>query len=218
MKIFISYSAKYNKDIAGSLKQCFEEYEGIDCFVAHDDIPHGFEWEKEILQNLETANIFIPLQTAELTNSFWCQQEAGIAFAKQIRIVPFIPDVGGTDPIGFYSRYQGYKIKVGDLRGSVKLWLIKEGIISDNNAEEIDKRIMIFAASDSYAEAGETTRSLLELESQFTRADIIRIFEITLNNGQVASSFSAYPLLKRMFVKYSSILPKDKLEEFLKYQ
>ena len=45
-KIFISYS-KFDKKIAGIIKRCFEEYKDINCFLAHDDIDPGSEWEKK---------------------------------------------------------------------------------------------------------------------------------------------------------------------------
>jgi len=75
LRIFISYSSKYNKEIAGILKKLFEEYDNIQCFVAHDDIIHGSEWEKEIIKNLDSTNLFMPIQTKHLESSYWCQQE-----------------------------------------------------------------------------------------------------------------------------------------------
>ena len=75
LRIFISYSSKYNKEIAGILKKLFEEYDNIECFVAHDDIIHGSEWEKEIIKNLDSTNLFMPIQTKHLESSYWCQQE-----------------------------------------------------------------------------------------------------------------------------------------------
>jgi hypothetical protein len=217
LKIFISYSSKYNKEIAGNLKQFFEEYSDIECFVAHDDIIHGSEWEKEIIENLDSVDFFMPIQTINLEASYWCQQEAGYALAKGIKIIPLIPDVDGTDPVGFYAKFQGFKIKTNDLRSSVKWWLIKEGIIHEGKAEEIDKRIFLFSNSQSFAEAGETTRSLLEFESEFTDADVLKILDITLSNDQILSSFSARPSLRSLFRKHVNIIPKEKLEEFFRY-
>jgi hypothetical protein len=213
-KIFISYST-HDKEIAGALKEYLEENGGIECFIAHDDIVHGSEWGKEIIYNLESSDYFMPLQTEHFTTSFWCQQEAGFAFAKGIKIIPLIPDVGGADPVGFYKRFQGFKIITNDLRKSVKIWLIKEGIIADDNSEEVEKRIIVFAASDSFREAGENARSLLELQEHLTRGDILRIVEITLKNDQIKHSFDAQGLLKKFFMKYASIIPKDQIEEFL---
>lgn len=218
LKIFISYSSKYNKDVAGDLKKFFEEYADIECFVAHDDIMHGSEWEKTIIESLESVDFFMPIQTEHLSTSYWCQQEAGYAFSKGIRIIPLIPDVGGTDPVGFYARFQGFKIKTQDLRSSVKWWLIKEGIISEGNAGEIEKRMFLFSASGSFAEAGDNVKSLCEFESEFTNADILKIVDSTLLNDQILYSFAARPCLRRLFRKNASIIPKEKLEEFFKHE
>ena len=96
--------------------------------------------------------------------------------------------------------------------------MIKEGIISEGNASEIEKRMLLFSASDSFAEAGENVRLLCEFENDFTNADILKIVDITLSNGQIINSFTARPHLRRLFMKHSSIIPKEKLEEFLKYE
>lgn len=215
-KIFISYSQK-NKEIAGDLKRYFEEYDQISCFIAHDDIAPGSQWEQEILDNLETSNFFMPLQTEHLIKSLYCQQEAGIALARKIKIVPLIPDVEGVDPVGFYSKYQGFKIKINDLRESVRLWLIKEGIIEAKDYEELEKRMMIFEMSGSFAEAGENARSLFELESQFTKAEVLRIIEATLKNNQILDSYAANGYLRPFFIKHASIISKKQMEEFLKH-
>lgn len=215
LKIFLSYSTK-DKVLAGELKRYFEEYDVIECFIAHDDITPGSPWEQEILANLESSDFFMPLQTESLENSFWCQQEAGFAVAQKIRIIPLMPDVDGIDPIGFYAKYQGLKIKLSDLRGSVKRWLVKEGIIAREDIDEFEKRILLFEKSDSFVEAGENTRSLFKLEEQFTKADIIRITEVTLKNNQILSSWDARRYLKPFFIKHAKIISKEQLEEFLK--
>lgn len=116
--IFISYS-KHDKHLAGAIKRGFEQNKEIKCFVAHDDIEPGSEWGKEILKNLRTSNFFMPIQTPKLVESYWCQQEAGICLELEIGIIPLIPDQGGVDPVGFYSKYQGFVIKTNDIPASV---------------------------------------------------------------------------------------------------
>jgi hypothetical protein len=213
LKIFLSYS-KHDRKIAGQLKKYFEEHDIIQCFVAHDDIPPGSPWEQEILKELESSDFFMPLQTINLENSYWCQQEAGFALARKIQIVPLIPNLDGSDPVGFYAKIQGVKIRIEDLRGSIKYWLISEGIIT-GAPEELEKRMIIFEKSGSFSEAGINTRSLLKLESQFTKADIRRIVENTLNNGQILESWDARDYLKPFFIKHNEFISKEELEKFL---
>lgn len=215
LKIFISYSSKYNKKIAGDIKRFFEEYKNIKCFVAHDDILQGSEWEKEILKKLDETDYFMPIHTAHLETSCWCQQEAGYAFAKGKRIIPLIPNIDGTDPIGFYAKFQGFKIKIDDLRNSIRLLLIKENIIKPSTATEIDKRIYLFLKSNSFEEAGRLARSVLEFEDNFEKADILRIVDIALDNDQVRNSYKARNVLESFFKRHSGIISKEKIEKFL---
>lgn len=217
LKIFISYSAKYNKVIAGDLKRFFEEYDNIKCFVAHDDIVHGSEWEKTIIQNLDSSDFFMPIQTDHLSASYYCQQEAGYALAKNIKIIPLIPDIDGVDPVGFYAKFQGFKIKTNDLRSSVKSWLIKEAIIDEGKAIEIDKMILLFTNARSFIKAGKITKLLLKFESEFTNPDILRIVDGALSNYNILNSFLAHPDLRAFFIRHADIIPKEKLEEFFKY-
>ena len=119
MKIFISYS-KHDAELAGELKRTFEFLDdNLECFIAHDDIDPGSDWEKEIIRNLEAADIFMPLQTNNLVGSFWCQQEAGFAIKRGINIIPLKPTDAGVDPIGFYKKYQAAKVDISDIVKSV---------------------------------------------------------------------------------------------------
>lgn len=214
LKIFLSYS-KHDKKLAGKLKEYFEEYSALKCFVAHDDITPGSKWEQEILNELDHSDFFIPLNTKNIQASFWCQQEAGIAIAKKIKIIPFIPDDNGIDPLGFYSRYQGFKVKIADLRYSVKLWCRKEGIISDEMVEEVEKQKMIFKKSNTWAEATINTRNLLRLNNHLLPSDIKEIAEITLENNQIYGSFDAMKLLRTFFARNSNYLSKNLLEKLI---
>lgn len=218
MNFFISYASKYDKKVAGDFKKYLERHEGFNCFVAHDDIKPGTKWEDEVLENLLKADYFLPIQTNGLVESYWCQQEAGIAFNKGIKIIPLIPDTDGVDPVGFYAKYQGFRIKINDLNGSVKRFLIEEGLIESEDHEEIEKRIIIFEASNTWDEASKSVASLLELGDKFSKADILRIVDSTLSNNQIYGSFGAYSPLKRFFMKHAAIIPKDQIEQFLSYQ
>ena len=215
MKIFISYSMA-DKIIAGQIKEIIENYE-IECFIAHDydDIVPGSEFEKEIQENIKAAEYFMPLHTNNFVLSYWCQQECGIAIAHGKTIIPLIPDVGGVDPVGFYKKYQGVRIKTHNISSSVKYLLITKGLIPDDNSDEIEKRMMLFETSGSWSEAAKSTRSLLELEDAFGKADILRIVDTVLRNDQILSSFAAQPHLKSFIKRHADIISKDQLLKFL---
>ena len=122
-EVFISYSSK-DKVLAGDIKRLLEKHDGIRCFLAHDDIIPGSEWEKEILSNLETCQVFLSLQTDNLTHSYWCQQESGFLLPRKIPVIPIVPD-GVGKPVGFHAKYHAFPLKVNDLEKSIDK-LVKE--------------------------------------------------------------------------------------------
>ncbi len=215
MKIFLSYSGE-NKLLAGRIKRALEEFDDIECFVAHDDIKSGSKWEDKILENLKQADYFMPLQTQELSDSFWCQQEAGIAIALETQIVPLIPDKGGIDPVGFYSRYQGARINIDDLRPSIRRLLIQQEIIeADNVAEELETHLLIFERSNTWAEASENFDTLIKYEDKFSKGQIKRIAQAVVDNNQIRDSYSAQFKIKRFIKKHAQLIPRDQLEQIL---
>ncbi|MCL4386446.1 MAG: toll/interleukin-1 receptor domain-containing protein [Cyanobacteria bacterium] len=213
-KIFISYS-KFDKEIAGNIKDYFEEYKNINCFLAHDDLEPSSVWEKEIIKNLDSTNVFMPLQTKHLEESYWCQQEAGYALAKEIRIIPLMLDTNYNLPIGFYAKFQGHTLKVNDLRISIKKLLIKEKIIRQDNSEEIEKRIYVFSKSNSWEEASNAIQSLLEFEDGLINADVIRIIDIAADNSEIRNSFDARKFLRNFISKHANIISAEKIKIFI---
>jgi len=214
-KIFLSYSHK-DKEIAGELKKNFESYANIECFVAHDDIIPGSLWEQEILKNLQTCDFFMLLNTKNLLQSCWCQQEAGFVITRDIRIVPLIPDVGGKKPIGFYSKFQGFPIKLSDIEGSVKKWLIKEGVLNEENSIELEERISLFKTSDSFAKAEINTKALFEFKGLFSKLDIEQIINISSENEQILYCWGARKYLEPFFIENVKLISKEQLDKYLK--
>ena len=222
----MSYSGK-NQDLAGEIKRYIEKYDHMHCFLAHDDIRSGAQWEKEIISWLDKSDYFIPLQTPELIRSYWCQQEAGYAIAKGISIVPIL--IAGTkcDPVGFYAKFQGIKFRADNLEESVRKFLVDLTIINDEEIEEteeeqesdrnddIEKDILFFGKSGSWNEAGRNTQNLLKYGDKLTVGQIRRIAKAASENDQVKSSFIAKPLLTNFFKKNSKFIPVKYLEEFL---
>lgn len=116
-KIFISHLTS-NKEIAEALKQALKPYY-VECFVAHEDITPALEWQDEILKALNTMDAFISLHCDNFKQSVWCQQEIGIALAKQVKIIPIKFD-GKEDPCGFISKIQGLPRRKRDMNDLAK--------------------------------------------------------------------------------------------------
>jgi len=113
LKVFISYSHE-NREIAGMIKEAFTIL-GIDSFLAHEDIPGGEEWEKEIKEELKNCDIFVPILTNEFKESEWTDQETGAAFIRDATIIPLSLIIDGKEavmPSGFIKKIQGLKINL----------------------------------------------------------------------------------------------------------
>jgi hypothetical protein len=82
--------------------------------------------------------------------------------------------------------------------------------------EKVNKNMLLFEASNTFAEAGVYTKLLLDLEGVLSESDIIRIVSVTLKNDQILYSFEARKYLKPFFVKHRDFISDEQLEKFLK--
>src|ERR1700677_1861042 len=117
IKIFISYATE-DGDKASHLSESLA-WLGFDNFLAHEDINKGEVWRDAIDENLNNADVFLPLLTDAAMASAWVNQESGIAhFLKRKKKNKFtiIPLVQGKQiPPGCLSIYQAQGLKVGFL-------------------------------------------------------------------------------------------------------
>ncbi len=81
MNIFISYSHK-DRVLVGEIKTYFTFSFGFNVILAHEDIEPTQAWEDEILSNLRSCNVFIPIITEHYYNSVWTDQETGFVLGK----------------------------------------------------------------------------------------------------------------------------------------
>lgn len=105
-RMFISHITPM-KQKASNLKTALEEY-GITSFVAHEDINPTKEWQKEIQRALNSMDCMSAMLYDGFHQSYWCDQEVGVALGRSITVLPLILD---HDPYGFLGEYQGIKIK-----------------------------------------------------------------------------------------------------------
>ena len=110
LKVFISYSSK-DKHIAAIIKEGLSNL-GQSSFLAHEDIAPSKEWQNEIINELKTCNVFVPLITENFKESDWTSQEIGAAFINDMEIIPIsvdLPNQSSILPYGFISKYQALK-------------------------------------------------------------------------------------------------------------
>ncbi|HEV7701851.1 MAG TPA: toll/interleukin-1 receptor domain-containing protein [Candidatus Paceibacterota bacterium] len=206
VRVFISYS-HLDAKLAGGVKRGLEKL-GMDVFIAHEDITPSSEWVETIIENLRSTDIFMPIITANFSESKWTDQESGIAFAKEKIIVPI--SVDGKHPYGFLNRFQSAKIK------DEKLYLVPcdniiEALIKAHSSfkeKMINALIRAFKESSSYDSAGWLSR-LLTLYEDFDKEKIETIFKSAIENNQIFESRSARPHLKTLFSKNYKHLSKE---------
>ena len=104
LKTFISYSNK-DKEIAAFIKIVLSNL-CIDSFMAHEDISPSQEWEVEIVNQLNSYNIFVPVITQNFKESDWTSQDSGAAFIRNVHIVPVSVSLLGQPLIDPYECFK----------------------------------------------------------------------------------------------------------------
>ena len=100
-RLFISHISQV-KLIAQKLSSALASHD-ISGFVAHEDIHPTALWEDEILKALNTMDALVAVHTKGFSQSYWTQQEIGIALGRGVKVISFKM---GEDPTGFLSRRQ----------------------------------------------------------------------------------------------------------------
>jgi hypothetical protein len=105
VRAFLSYST-VDRHRAADIKKALAEF-GIECFMAHDDIGVSEEWRNRIILELKRMNVFVPILSANFTESKWTSQEVGFAISREDVVVCVPVALDDTIPYGFLSPYQG---------------------------------------------------------------------------------------------------------------
>lgn len=92
--VFISHSI-LDIDLAKKIKSWLDDV-GISIFIAHQDLEPAKDFDLEIIEQIKTSLIFVPLLTKNFMRSEWCDQETGIAIATNSTILPIKID---NDPM-----------------------------------------------------------------------------------------------------------------------
>jgi hypothetical protein len=212
LRVFLSYSHK-DRVIAAAVKKILEA-DGMDVFLAHEDIEPCAIWIDTIRSSLDGCHVFIPLLTDEFGKSPWTNQELGYCIAKDKIIIPIKVSV---DPSGFIHDIQALKLKPGR-EGFIHPLLGQVGYDYDECASEIIEIIRGTASlieplknglvnrlsvSKSFAETSRIITGLNRYRD-FSRDQINRITAASLVNRQVYCEFSARGFLEKFLVKYQS--------------
>ena len=100
--VFLSHRAGYRLQVA-QVREQLEDY-GLRCFLAHQDVVPSSIWQDEILNALNTMDVFIGFVTDDFHGGGWPDQEVGYAYHRKVPRV-FVK-LERADPIGMVAREQ----------------------------------------------------------------------------------------------------------------
>ncbi len=92
--IFISYSRKDLATVENIIDALAQD--DIEPWIDWESIPKGEEFEREIQQGIEEAEIFLFLVSHDSAQSKWCNKEIDHAVKNGKRILPIV--IRDTDP------------------------------------------------------------------------------------------------------------------------
>lgn len=207
---FISYSTA-NKLVAGKIKGAFDELK-IDSFMAHEDIQPSQEWQKTILEHLDSCTMFIPLITDDFMLSEWTQQEAGIAMGRGIPIIPIC--VSNRNPPGFLARYQALKI----VENQIGAWKVGKALLEKKSALVLDYFIKDLKEVRSFRGAEEVMAVIVPYFGTLNTQQAVQFVENCIGNGQVWDAKLCRDEMIPEFIRLKgNAVSKDRLE-VLEYQ
>ena len=196
LRLFLSHKASYRKQ--ASLFKEEMDYYGVSCFIAHEDIEPTKEWQNEIEKALFSMDALVALMTDDFADSFWTDQEVGVAFGRQ---VPIISIRLGADPHGFIGKFQGLyggKKDAHQLVSEVYELLWKNPALKPRLIESLVKR---FEKSGSYNHANILMGYLDRIENAPPNL-IDRLADAMKSNVQLAGAYEVQAklpyLLKRL--------------------
>lgn len=211
MRAFMSYQTG-DKEIAARVAAILEEF-GCSAFMAHEHIEVSGEWRIEILKEIEAADLFVPILSANYYNSIWCKQELGIAAFRKMTIIPLSTD--GSIPQGFIAHIQSTKIDpaaptFGDLL---------PGVAKHDVSFVIDKLVAKVGKSRNFRGAEANFELILPYIGKATREQVVELLNVSTDNGQVCNAglcaTKYLPPLVKSHGKYMDAGKLKELEEVL---
>ncbi len=198
MNTFISYASDI-KRTAGRIKGYLDQY-GFNCFLAHEDIPPQTKWPKEIVKALEQCDLFLPLLTSGFIESFFCQQETGFAYCRDVEILPVMIS---KEPIGMIADLQAVKFNKEEFESSCWKIVVHVGKKNTFSGPVLDALIEWFGKSNTYKDGTESAKKILN-EFDFSERQIKDIRNHIKNNSQIHETKEARDSIFKFMDRYST--------------
>ena len=198
LEIFISH-ADEDKKIAREIADQIKQNDGMNVFVAHDDLDPGTNWKEDLTQKIFECDVFIPLLTERYHSAEWTEQEVGIAHAYKKRMIPIRFDE--TSTTGFMTDFQATKISYPLDEDEIKNIVNTVIAYSDEGQRIVNNLIEQLYASDSFYEANSNARTLFNTTKKFASQQINKIAQAYLLNNQISDGFISGPRCLELFQK-----------------
>lgn len=122
MKLFVSWSGEYSRQIAAALKRWIPAViQSVEVFYSPEDIEKGDDWNSRLNQELEECKYGIVCLTPENVKAPWINFEAG-ALAKTMdsRVSALMLGIETSDVKGPLSRFQNTRFEKEDFKKLVR--------------------------------------------------------------------------------------------------
>lgn len=198
-RLFISHSSKH-KEKASSLQQALNHF-NISSFVAHNDIEPTKEWQDEIMQALLTTDCLLAFLTKDFHNSYWTDQEIGIAIGRGILVIPVMD---GQNPYGFIGKYQALpsQAEPSDLADAIAKILLNNKLTKKEMAEAL---VTKFEDSSNFQQAKDNI-GVLEQIKYYDNKIIERIESAIKSNSQIADAYGVPAKARRLLKRLQSTI------------
>ena len=109
-----------NEDLAYAkeLERIFSNCYGFQVFLYDKSIIPSDDFQIEIIENLKSCEIFVPLVSASLKKSAFCNQEIGFAVSRNYKIFPI--SIDDTEPYGLIDHVKRLKYDPTEIFGLLK--------------------------------------------------------------------------------------------------
>ncbi|HTT85126.1 MAG TPA: toll/interleukin-1 receptor domain-containing protein [Rhizomicrobium sp.] len=206
MRAFMSYQTA-DKEIAARVAAIIQEF---DCtaFMAHEHIEVSGEWRLEILREIDAADLFVPILSANYYNSIWCKQESGIAAFRKMTIIPL--SIDGSIPQGFIAHIQSTKIDPA----APKYTDLLPGVAKHDVSFVIDKLVAKIGKSTNYRGAEANFELILPYIGKANPKQVVELLNVSTDNGQVChASLCATKYLPPLVKSHGKFMEKEKLKK-----
>ena len=195
-RLFISHLA-VNRQYAAELQTSLLDY-GITSFVAHNDIEPTLEWQTQIETALATCDSLVALLHSNFHESYWTDQEIGVAIGRGIPTYAIRFD---QDPYGFIGRFQAFN---GNNKSTKEV--ARELFDAYRTGKQTQKRfaevcMTIFEESGSYSDAMQRVAHLDKLEV-WDPSFAVRIRAALKNNSQISHAFGVPEKVKFLISRW----------------